>query len=94
VVTGAAGFIGSHLCECLLSDGFKIYNLGESRPISVNDLIVRLEKALGKRAVREYLARQPGDVERTYADVSRAVRELGYNPATTIRWAWKSSSRG
>jgi UDP-glucuronate 4-epimerase len=64
--------------------GFNIYNLGESRPISVNDLIAEIEKALGKKAVKEYQAVQPGDVERTYADVTKAIRELGYNPSTTI----------
>jgi len=63
---------------------FNIYNLGESRPISVNDLITEIEKALGKKAVKEYLPPQPGDVERTYADVTKAVRELGYNPTTKI----------
>lgn len=66
-------------------DGFNIYNLGESRPITVNDLIAEIEKALGKKAVKEYLSPQPGDVERTYADVTKAVRELGYNPTTTIQ---------
>jgi UDP-glucuronate 4-epimerase len=65
-------------------DGFHLYNLGESRPISVNDLIAELEKALGKKAVRKYLPPQPGDVERTFADVIRAVKELGYKPNTTI----------
>jgi len=65
--------------------GYNIYNLGESRPIVVNDLITEIEKALGKKAVKEYLPPQPGDVERTYADVTKAVRELGYNPRTTIQ---------
>ncbi|MBN1391608.1 MAG: GDP-mannose 4,6-dehydratase [Sedimentisphaerales bacterium] len=64
--------------------GFHLYNLGESRPISVNDLITEIEKALGKKAVKEYLPPQPGDVERTYADVTKAVNELGYKPTTTI----------
>jgi len=64
--------------------GFNIYNLGESRPIAVNDLINKIEKALGKKAIQEYLPPQPGDVEQTYADVTKAVRELGYNPATPI----------
>jgi len=64
--------------------GFNIYNLGESRPITVNDLVARIEEALGKKAVREFLAIQPGDVERTYADVTKAVEQLGYNPRTTI----------
>lgn len=63
---------------------FNIYNLGESRPISVNDLITEIEKALGKKAVKEYLPPQPGDVERTYADVTKAVNELGYEPRTKI----------
>ncbi len=64
--------------------GYNIYNLGESRPISVNDLIGELEKALGKKAIKEHQPPQPGDVERTYADVTRAVAELGYDPKTAI----------
>ncbi|MGB2864128.1 MAG: GDP-mannose 4,6-dehydratase [Sedimentisphaerales bacterium] len=66
-------------------DGFNIYNLGESEPITVNDLIIEIEKALDKKAVREYLPLQPGDVERTYADITKAARELGYDPSTSIR---------
>jgi len=65
-------------------NGFNIYNLGESRPISVNDLIGQIEKALGKKAQRQYVPAPPGDVRRTFADVSKAVRELGYNPSTPI----------
>jgi UDP-glucuronate 4-epimerase len=65
--------------------GFNIYNLGESRPVSVNDLIAEIEKALGKKAVRQYLPPQPGDVERTFADVTKAVNELGYKPDTLIQ---------
>ncbi len=65
--------------------GFHLYNLGESRPISVNDLIAEIEKALGKKAIKEYLPPQPGDVERTFADVTKAVNELGYKPNTTIQ---------
>ncbi|MHC4596758.1 MAG: GDP-mannose 4,6-dehydratase, partial [Planctomycetota bacterium] len=65
--------------------GFEIYNLGESKPITVNDLVTEIEKALGKKAVKEYVPAQPGDVEQTYADVTKAVGELGYNPSTTIQ---------
>jgi UDP-glucuronate 4-epimerase len=64
--------------------GFNIYNLGESRPLSVNDLIKELEKALGKKAIVEPFPMQPGDVEKTFADVSKARRGLGYNPHTEI----------
>ena len=65
--------------------GFNIYNLGESQPIKVNDLIAEIEIALGKKAVREYLPPQPGDVERTYADITKSIRELSYNPKTPIQ---------
>jgi UDP-glucuronate 4-epimerase len=65
--------------------GFNIYNLGESQPVTVNDLIAEIEKALGKKAKREYHHPQPGDVERTYADVAKAARDLGYHPTTSIQ---------
>ncbi len=65
--------------------GFNVYNLGESRPIKVNDLIAEIENALGKKAVKEHLPLQPGDVDRTFADVTRAAKDLGYNPKTDIR---------
>jgi UDP-glucuronate 4-epimerase len=64
--------------------GYNIYNLGCSHPITVNDLVAEIEKALGKNAKRQYVPPQPGDVQRTYADISKAVKELGYNPTTTI----------
>jgi UDP-glucuronate 4-epimerase len=64
---------------------FNIYNLGESKPVSVNDLIAEIEKALGKKAVKQYLPPQLGDVEHTYADITKAARDLGYRPSTTIQ---------
>ncbi len=64
--------------------GYHIYNLGESRPICVTDLIVEIERALGKTAVKNYLPTQPGDVNQTYADVARAQRDLDYDPSTHI----------
>jgi UDP-glucuronate 4-epimerase len=64
--------------------GYEIYNLGESRPISVTDLVAEIEKALGKKAVRKYFPLQPGDVNRTYADVAKAQKELDYHPSTHI----------
>jgi len=65
-------------------NGYNIYNLGESRCVSVNDLVTALEKALGKKARRQFLSVQPGDVKQTYADVTKAVTELGYAPSTTL----------
>jgi UDP-glucuronate 4-epimerase len=63
---------------------YDIYNLGESQPIGVNDLVAALEQALGKKASKQHLPLQPGDVDRTYADVTRARTRLGYQPSTDI----------
>jgi len=60
--------------------GFNIYNLGESRTISLSNMIGILENALGKEAIKEFLPPQPGDVERTFADISKARNELDYDP--------------
>jgi len=64
--------------------GYHLYNLGESMPIKLKDLIAAIEKAIGKKAVINRLPHQPGDVDRTYADVTRAREELDYRPATEL----------
>lgn len=65
-------------------DGYRIYNLGNNHPISLSDLIRAIEQAVGKKAKIDRLPAQPGDVVRTYADISRARDELGYDPRTTL----------
>jgi UDP-glucuronate 4-epimerase len=64
--------------------GYAIYNLGESRTIELRDLIGLIEERIGKKANIKRLPDQPGDVPVTYADVSKAVRELDYAPRTPI----------
>lgn len=65
-------------------DGYEIFNLGESNTISTNELIDAIEKILGKKAVREEMEMQPGDVNITYADISKARKMLHYNPTTPV----------
>ncbi len=65
--------------------GYHIYNLGESEPISLSELIARLEETLGRTAIIDRQPLQPGDVDRTFADVSLARQELGYQPSTDLR---------
>lgn len=77
IVDGITASIGK--CK-----GYEIYNLGESRPIRLDELIREIEKTLGKKAIIERLPLQSGDVEKTFADVNKAKRELGYNPNTEI----------
>ena len=64
--------------------GYRVYNLGESATISLSDLVALIEKACGKAAVRNFMPPQPGDVQLTYADISRAREEIGYDPRTPI----------
>ena len=64
--------------------GYRVYNLGESATISLLDLVALIERACGKAAVRRFRPPQPGDVPVTYADISRAREEIGYDPRTPI----------
>ncbi len=63
---------------------YEIINLGESRTTSLLGLISQLEDALGKKAARRYLPDQAGDMRITCADIGKARRVLGYQPATPI----------
>lgn len=60
--------------------GYKIYNLGNSSPVALKELIERLGSALGIEPIIEQQPLPPGDVEQTWADISRAGAELGYKP--------------
>ena len=70
------------ICAINNCDGYEIYNLGESRPVRLDEMIKAMEKVLGKKAVINKLPEQPGDMKQTYADVTRAKKKLGYNPRT------------
>jgi UDP-glucuronate 4-epimerase len=63
---------------------FEIFNLGESQTTTLLRLVELLSAALGVRPAIEWKPPQPGDVERTYADVSRARRMLGYAPRVPV----------
>ena len=65
-------------------DRYRIYNLGGSDPVSLSKLISELEKAIGRAAIIDRRPAQPGDVERTYADLTRSRAELGYEPKVSL----------
>jgi UDP-glucuronate 4-epimerase len=65
-------------------DRYRIFNLGGSEPVTLSRLVSELEKAIGKKAVIDRKPAQPGDVERTFADLTRSTAELGYRPQTTL----------
>jgi UDP-glucuronate 4-epimerase len=63
---------------------YEIFNLGESRTVSLDEIVTLLEKNLDRKALIERLPDQPGDVPVTYANVSKAHRLLGYDPGVPI----------
>ena len=63
---------------------YEIINLGGGSPVTLNEMIATIEKVLGKKAKIERLPMQPGDVDRTVADITKARRLLNYNPQTTF----------
>lgn len=65
-------------------EGYNIYNLGESRVVPLMQLIKVIEENLGQQARIKWLPPQPGDVAITYADISKATRELNYQPKVAI----------
>ncbi len=63
---------------------FEIINLGDSKPVQLKRLIELIEQALGKKAHINRLSEQPGDVQRTYADIRKAERLLHYSPQVSL----------
>jgi len=63
---------------------WRIYNIGNNKPVELMHFIRTLENALGKKANTELLPIQPGDVPDTYADVSDLIEKFDYKPATSI----------
>lgn len=73
---------------------FRIYNLGGSHPITLAEMIDTIAQVVGKPARINRMPMQPGDVDRTWADVTRSAIELGYQPHTSFvdglrhQWRW------
>lgn len=96
-----AGVYNSMLWMDKNPGSYEVFNLGESRTISLSQMVATLEAAMGSKAKLERLPLQPGDVSRTYADISKAKKILGYNPCTDfsrgmeifIQW-FHNNSRG
>lgn len=66
-------------------DVYEILNLGNSSPVSLKEMINTIADVLGKTPNIQELPMQPGDVERTFADISKAKKLIGYNPKTSFQ---------
>jgi UDP-glucuronate 4-epimerase len=63
---------------------FRIYNIGNNRPVELMRYIEVIEQCLGRKAHKNLLPLQPGDVPETCADIDDLVRDVGYRPATPV----------
>ncbi len=74
--------------------GCRVWNLGNSAPVSLRDMIATIGRVVGREPVIRTAPMQPGDVDRTYADLTRSRAELDYNPSIGFeegvarQWAW------
>ncbi|WP_300450604.1 GDP-mannose 4,6-dehydratase [Fusobacterium sp.] len=63
---------------------YEIFNLGESHVVSLKEMVETIESALGKKAILDIQPMQPGDVDKTYADISKAKAMIDYDPQTNF----------
>ncbi|MBS6041966.1 MAG: GDP-mannose 4,6-dehydratase [Clostridium baratii] len=64
---------------------FEIFNIGGDKTVSLNEMVETIEEVLGKKAKLNRLPMQPGDVNRTCADISYSKKMIGYNPQTSFK---------
>jgi UDP-glucuronate 4-epimerase len=81
---GNPGFSGASPDPGSSSAPWRVFNIGNNKPVELLEVVRLLEEAIGKKANRELLPMQPGDVPATYADVDDLLREVNFRPATPI----------
>lgn len=78
-VLGCSKYLDEH------ENVYEILNLGSNRPVTLIDMVKTIEEEMGKKAKIEYLPMQPGDVDATYADISKAEKLIGYKPSISFK---------
>lgn len=74
--------------------GYRVWNLGNSRPVALDEMVATIGRVVGREAQIDRGPAQPGDVERTWADLARSGKELGYSPRVGFeegvrrQWEW------
>lgn len=63
---------------------FRVYNIGNNQPVELNDFIAAIEQAVGRKAERQLMPMQPGDVPATFADIDDLEKDVGFRPKTPI----------
>ena len=81
---GNADFSGARPDPGSSSAPWRVYNIGNNKPVELLEVVRLLEEATGKKAKRELLPMQPGDVPATYANVDDLMRDVNFRPSTPI----------
>jgi UDP-glucuronate 4-epimerase len=81
---GNASWDGMHPDPATSFAPYKIYNIGNNQPIELSHFIEVLEDKLGKKAVKNFLPMQDGDVPETFADIEDLTKDVGFRPSTPI----------
>ena len=71
--------------DAYVNDDFRIYNIGNSQPVKLADVITTIEDMAGQKAIKKYVPMQPGDVKDTWADTTLLQQDFGYKPGTSLR---------
>ncbi|MEX2217380.1 MAG: NAD-dependent epimerase/dehydratase family protein [Phycisphaerales bacterium] len=80
--------------------GYRIWNLGSDRPVRLDEMVAAIARVVGREPRIRRLPKQPGDVERTWADLTRSRADLGYSPAVPFedglhrQWEWLNAAGG
>jgi len=80
----AAQAVASDADDCSTAAPYRVYNIGNNQPVELMHLIETLESALGRKAEKNMLPMQPGDVPATYANIDALQRDVGFRPSTPI----------
>ena len=83
--TGNPNWSGEHPDPATSRAPWRIFNIGNSRPERLMSVVEALEQEFDRKAQKEFLPMQPGDVQATYADVDDLIREVGFKPVTTLK---------
>jgi UDP-glucuronate 4-epimerase len=100
IVAGVLAALDYKFGERAGGGAFEVFNLGNSSPVRLDELVAAIEKATGRTAARRAMPMQVGDVPITWADISRAEKMLGYRPQVPLaeglkRFAeWFRGARG
>lgn len=84
IIAGMENILGNPPGQDENGVAYRIYNIGNHKPEQLLDFIETLERALGRKAKKEFLPMQPGDVYETYADVTELMEDYGFKPSTTM----------